>query len=134
MAERPTDVKPDQHDTTVRGEVNPSQTLPNLYVPQSPAGMGLRAPLAEPEDYDYYLRDGATPYRTPKGKLHSYEVFSKPNDGWMRQNSIDPSKDLWDTTPNEVAGMIGGKQRLAEPAKGGMPYGGQTPLDKLGGE
>lgn len=94
--------------------VNPSQTLPNSGVPPGD-GSDL-----DGGEYAYWLRDGATPYRSsPDG--HDYEVFSKHDDAWMIQNST-PHDSMWPSSAGEIAGMIGGgRQRLTEPSKGAMP-------------
>ena len=107
---------PAQDDTTPL-ETNPSQTLPS-----QPEVQGDRT--HEPDDggYDFFLRDGLTPYRCEQDG-QDFEVFGSQSDCWMLQNQIDPN-ELWPSTPNEVAGMIGGADRLDEPAKGVRPYMG----------
>lgn len=94
--------------------VDPTQTL---------AAKG--APGEIPSDLDggefsYWLRDGATPYRSsPDG--HNFSVFSREDDAWMHQHLVDRDK-MWPSSAGEVAGMIGGgRQRLTEPEQGAMP-------------
>jgi hypothetical protein len=100
--------------TTQDTLIDPTQTIPQLGKPQ-----GDQSDL-DGGEYAYWLRDGATPYRSsPDG--HDFEVFSKQDDAWMIQGSTDHDK-MWPSTAGEIAGMIGGgRQRLTEPSKGAMP-------------
>jgi hypothetical protein len=72
---------------------------------------------SDPDDYTWWRRDGVTPYRGDEnGPLH---VFSAHDDGWMRHGlSTD---DVWPTTADVIAGMIGGPERLTEEVRGAMP-------------
>lgn len=92
--------------------VDPTQTLPNRGQPQ-----GVHSDL-DGGDYDYWLRDGVTPYRT-RGPAEA-DVFGTSSDGWLMQHAVDRDK-LWPSSPDEIAGMIGGRQRLTEPTKGASP-------------
>ena len=99
--------------TTPERSTDPSQTIP------------ARGPQGDTSDLDggeyaYWLRDGATPYRSsPEGDDMS--VFSKADDAWMYQHMVDKDK-MWPSSAGEIAGMIGGgRQRLTEPVKGAMP-------------
>ena len=103
-------------------EIDPSLTLPNMGEPEGGPDHGI-----DSGDYQFWLRDGYTPYRSQD---QSFQVFSKADDAWMYQEAVDPD-DMWDSTPNEIAGMIGGQERLTEPPKGGMPFTAQDPLDLL---
>jgi hypothetical protein len=105
------EVTPADPGLTQDTEVNPTLQLPNLTPPA-----GEQSEDGDSE-YQYWLRDGVTPYRT----LHSNaEVFSRADDGWMIQQLVDRDK-LWPSSGDEIAGMIGGRQRLDEPTKGAMP-------------
>jgi hypothetical protein len=106
-------------------EQNPSQALPAQ--PETPG-----ARQHEPNDggYDFFLRDGITPYRRLRGTVN-FEVWGgQIDDGWMLQNLIDPDR-LWEATPNEIAGIVGDAKRLAEPRKGIVPYIGDEDSETL---
>jgi hypothetical protein len=98
---------------TQDSSVDPSQLGPNIEPPDGGSGSSL-----DGGDYDYWLRDGTTPYRT-LGPAEG-DVFSQDDDGWMMQHAVDRDK-LWPSSPERVAGMIGGRQRLIEPSKGTAP-------------
>lgn len=75
-------------------EVNPSETLPNT------------------EDWEWYLKDGVVPYRvSPDGTVE--HMFAQDDDGWAV--GAAPLDDLWDSTPEIIASIIGGRERLTEP-------------------
>jgi hypothetical protein len=102
---------PADPSATVDTEIDPSSTLPQRGAPPN-------TPDLDGGEYEYWLRDGVTPYRT-QGPVNK-EVFSKDDDGWMLQHQVDKST-LWPSSAGEVAGIIpGGRSRLTEPGKGAM--------------
>lgn len=113
----PADPTPDEAQDTL---VDPTRTLPSFPTPNTPPGMGQRVEPLDPQGYDYYLRDGWTPYRAPKDKTWDFDVFSKVDDAWMGAPSAEWSS-MWPTDAATIAGEIGGEQRLAEPIKGFAP-------------
>jgi 2'-5' RNA ligase len=97
-------------------EINPTLTLPGAATVDGNQDAGNQD--ADGAGYTFFLRDGITPYRCRK---HSYDVFGRVDDGWMGQQMIDPDH-LWESSPNEIAGIIGGAERLDEPRVGWVPY------------
>lgn len=93
---------------TINRTVDPSQGLP-----QRPLTGPPRSDY-EGGDNTFWLRDGTTPYRQ-RGPGDG-DVFSQDQDGWM--TGPMPQDDLWPSSAEEVAGMIGGRHRLTEPVKG----------------
>lgn len=93
---------------TVNRETDPSQTLPQRPLPGPPRSD------YEGGDYTYWLRDGTTPYRqTGPG---DGDTFSENDNGWM--TNPQAQDDLWPSSAEEVAGMVGGRHRLTEPVQG----------------
>jgi hypothetical protein len=99
--------------STQDSSVDPSQTIPNRGQPQ-----GSDDSVYDGGEYEYWLRDGVTPYRT-LGPAEA-DVFSRDANGWMMQHTV-ARDSLWPSGPGEVAGMIGGRHRLTEPTKGAAP-------------
>ena len=88
---------------------NPSQLGPDADTPGLDGG-----------EYQYWLRDGVTPYRTlDNADAHVFSTNPQEN-GWHINHMVDRSK-LWPSSPGEIAGMIGGRHRLTEPTIGAAP-------------
>jgi hypothetical protein len=100
--------------STQDSSVDPSTIRPNLQPPDASTGNFT----LDGGDYDYWLRDAVTPYRT-NGPAEG-DVFSQDDGGWMMQHSIDRDR-LWPSSAEQVAGLIGGRHRLTEPSKGTAP-------------
>jgi hypothetical protein len=94
-------------------QVNPSL----IRRPSSPPPAG-RASGYEGGDFLFWTNDSGTPFRTDE-KGYEGDVFSDDDDAWMKRSL--PTDDLFPSTPEEVAGLIGGRHRLTEPSKGAMP-------------
>lgn len=89
--------------------VDPSSTLG----PQSPGRSNL-----DGGEYLYWLDANGVPYRSDEDVTSSH-VFSRVDDAWMIHH-VHPD-DLWPSTAEQIAGMIGGRQRLTEPTRGATP-------------
>jgi len=108
-------VAPVDPEQTQDRSVNPSI----VRTPPTPPGDGGIDDDSS-SDYSWWLRDGATPYRADPDETGGFEVFSQKDNAWMRQYSVDKDK-MWPSSAGEIAGMIGGRQRLNEPVAGTMP-------------
>jgi hypothetical protein len=106
-------VTPADPGSTQNTEVDPSQSTPNRW-----GSGGDDSSEYDGGDYQFWLHEGTTPFRT-LGPAQA-DVFSRDDNGWMRQSAIDRAK-LWDSSPGEIAGRIGGRHRLTEPVKGTAP-------------
>jgi len=96
---------------TIAREVNPTSQLPD--------SQGQRPPLQDLENdqYVYWLTDLGTAAR---GDEHgATEIFSDIDGKWKIH--YIPGEDLFPSSAEEVAGLIGGRQRLTEPSDGVTP-------------
>lgn len=107
-------VAPVDPEQTQERSSNPSALHDQVNPPPGDGGVD------DDGTYSWWLRDGLTPYRADPSSLYDFEVFSKDDDAWMRQDSVDRDR-MWQSSPGEIAGMIGGRHRLNEPVKGTMP-------------
>jgi hypothetical protein len=106
---------PADPSTTVDSTIDPTQTIPNPGAPSSDTSD------LDGGEFQYWLRDGVTPYRTrDNADAHVFSTQPGDQNGWHINHMVDRSK-LWPSSAGEIAGMIGGRQRLTEPTVGVAP-------------